>query len=50
MNVPREGDNIRLYIDLGLEDGLIDKTTGRVSDSTFDSQRLQEVSLVLSRG
>lgn len=50
MNVPREGDNIRLYIDLGLEDGLIDKTTGRVSDSTFDSNRLQEVSPVLPRG
>lgn len=34
---------MRLYLDLGLEDGLVDNTTGRVAAPNVDPKRLLEV-------
>ena len=43
MLIPRENDKLRLYIELGLENGLIDTATGRVASQNIDSKRLLEV-------
>ncbi len=43
MLIPREKDKLRLYIELGLENGLIDTATGRVAAQNIDSKRLLEV-------
>lgn len=43
MLIPRENDKLRLYIELGLENGLIDTATGRVASQSIDSRRLLEV-------
>ncbi|KAI0084010.1 FAD binding domain-containing protein [Irpex rosettiformis] len=43
MLIPREQDKLRLYIELGLENGLIDTATGRVAPQNIDSKRLLEI-------
>ncbi|KAI0818888.1 FAD binding domain-containing protein [Irpex lacteus] len=43
MLIPREKDKLRLYIELGLENGLIDTATGRVAAQNIDSKRLLEI-------
>ena len=40
--IPRENDKTRLYIELGLENGLIDTATGRIATQNVDSKRLIE--------
>lgn len=42
MSIPREDDKMRLYLDLGLEDGLVDTSTGRVTAQNVDAKRLLE--------
>ncbi|KAI0693736.1 FAD binding domain-containing protein [Cytidiella melzeri] len=43
MLIPREADKIRLYIELGLENGLIDTATGRVAAQSMDAKRLLDI-------
>ncbi|EIM90606.1 uncharacterized protein STEHIDRAFT_49341 [Stereum hirsutum FP-91666 SS1] len=38
--IPREEGKIRLYIDLGLETGLVDTESGRVNPKSLDSDKL----------
>ena len=42
MIIPREGDKIRLYVQLGLKDA-IDDTTGRVAKNKFGPKDMLEV-------
>lgn len=41
--IPREEGKIRLYIDLGLETGLVDTESGRVNPKSLDSDKLLAV-------
>ncbi|KAI0818935.1 FAD binding domain-containing protein [Irpex lacteus] len=43
MLIPREKDKLRLYINLGLENGLIDTATGRVVAQNIDAKRLLQI-------
>ena len=43
MLIPREDDKIRLYIELGAEDGLVNSETGRLDKDSFPADRLLEV-------
>ena len=47
MLIPREDDKIRLYIELGLEDDVVNKETGRVDRSLFNAERLIQARLSL---
>ncbi len=42
--IPREQDKLRLYLDLGLENGVLDAVTGRVASENIDAKKLLEVS------
>jgi hypothetical protein len=42
--IPREANKLRLYIELGLENGLIDASTDRVAVQNMDALRLLKVS------
>ncbi|KAI0092984.1 FAD binding domain-containing protein [Irpex rosettiformis] len=44
--IPREQDKLRIYVDLGLEDGLIDPATGRVATQSIDAKKLLEISRI----
>lgn len=46
MLIPREDDKIRLYIELGPEQGLVDPHTGRLDVSQFSVAQLLEVSYI----
>jgi hypothetical protein len=48
MLIPREANKLRLYIELGLENGLIDTATGRVAAQNMDAKRLLDVCDFLS--
>lgn len=41
--IPREEGKVRLYIDLGLETGLVDTDSGRVNPKSLDSAKLLAV-------
>lgn len=43
MLIPREDGKIRLYIELGSEEGLVDAATGRLDVSQFNVGQLLEV-------
>ena len=43
ISIPRENNKMRLYINLGLEDGLVDTASGRVTAQNIDAKRLLEV-------
>lgn len=47
MLIPREDGKIRLYIELGAEEGLVDPETGRLDLSQFSAQRLLDVRLCI---
>ncbi|KAI0027789.1 FAD binding domain-containing protein [Vararia minispora EC-137] len=41
-SIPREGDQVRLYTELGLEEHYIDRMTGRVDTTKFGPEKLLE--------
>jgi phenol 2-monooxygenase (NADPH) len=43
MLIPREGGKVRLYIELGDEDGIVNQNTGRLDRGLFPASRLLEV-------
>jgi phenol 2-monooxygenase len=44
MIIPREGDRVRLYVQLSEEDGVVDLATGRVDKTRVGPHKLLEVS------
>jgi phenol 2-monooxygenase len=44
MIIPREGDKVRLYIQLSEKDGAVDLATGRVDKSRIGPRKILEVS------
>lgn len=42
--IPREQDMVRLYVELGLEDGLLDTASGRIAVGKIGPERILEVS------
>ncbi|CAL1708745.1 unnamed protein product [Somion occarium] len=43
MLIPREGGKIRLYVELGSEDGLVNAESGRLDSAQFSPDRLLEI-------
>lgn len=45
LSIPRENDKLRLYVNLGLVDGVVDPATGRVAPNGISQERFLEVNI-----